>query len=127
MPNRLCAQANIEAALRVEAALIVHNQIKNRARAFLKCPMALDALLPGLTERAAPDAILTLAKQMMVKERDTPRRWFGFGGEAPMLNAKALLLYGRILRRTAGHDCKVSSVADALRSSYSTVALARRS
>jgi len=34
-------------------------------------------------------------------ERQTARRWFGFGGETPALNAQAVLLLGRTLRRAA--------------------------
>lgn len=47
----------------------------------------------------SPDALIANAKRIIAGEKARPRRWFGFGGETPLFTAKALLLYGRLLRR----------------------------
>jgi hypothetical protein len=39
-------------------------------------------------------------------ERNAPRRWFGFGGELPILNAKAILLSARAFRRDKGRRAR---------------------
>jgi hypothetical protein len=40
-----------------------------------------------------------MAKHLFETERQMPRRWFGFGGEVPILNAKAVMLLARNRRR----------------------------
>jgi hypothetical protein len=42
---------------------------------------------------------LAMAKHLFETERQTPRRWFGFGGEVPILNAKAVMLLAPTRRR----------------------------
>ncbi len=37
-------------------------------------------------------------------QRNLPRRWFGAGGEIPLINAKAVLLYGRARCRAASRQ-----------------------
>lgn len=101
MPNRLPARAHVEAALRAQAARTAANLIKDRARAYAKRPMTLENVFAGLSA-AAPKTLITVAKNLLSVERNTPRRWFGFGGEVPILNAKAVLLSARALRRDEG-------------------------
>jgi hypothetical protein len=48
---------------------------------------------------AGPATLIAVAEHLLEIERENPRRWFGFGGEAKALNAKAALLLGRALRR----------------------------
>lgn len=74
--------------------------LKQRARVFAKRPMALESLYPGLAA-AAPETLIAIAQHLLDKERHAPQRWFGFGGEVGAINAKAALLYGRVLRRTS--------------------------
>jgi hypothetical protein len=105
MPNRPPARADIEAALRKQAARTAVDLIKERARAYAKCPMTLENVFSGLSA-AAPKAIIAVAKHLIAAERNAPRRWFGFGGELPILNAKAILLCARALRRDEGRRAR---------------------
>jgi hypothetical protein len=98
MPNRPPARADVEAALRKQATRTAVDLIKERARTYTKCPMTLENVFPGLSA-AAPEAIIAVAKHLIAAERNAPRRWFGFAGELPILNAKAILLSARALRR----------------------------
>jgi hypothetical protein len=98
MPNRPAARANVEAALRAQARRTAVDLIKDRARAYAKRPKSLENVIPGLSA-AAPETIIAVAKHLIALERNAPRRWFGFGGEVPILNAKAILLSARALRR----------------------------
>ncbi|MGQ0446193.1 MAG: hypothetical protein ACT4O2_13975 [Beijerinckiaceae bacterium] len=98
MPNRPAARANAEAALRAQAKRTALVLIKDRARAYAKRPMSLENVSPGLSAEA-PETIIAIAKHLIALERNSPRRWFGFGGEVPLLNAKAILLSARALRR----------------------------
>jgi hypothetical protein len=72
--------------------------VKRRARALAQNPTALESVLPGLSE-AVPETLIAVARKILEGERQAPRRWFGFGGEVRALNAKALLLLGRLRRR----------------------------
>jgi hypothetical protein len=85
-------------ALRAQARRSAAHQLKIRARAYAKRPMALEALYPGLAA-AQPKTLIAIAEHLLESERQAPSRWFGFGGEVKALNAKAALLYGRALRR----------------------------
>ncbi len=105
MPNRPPARANVEAALRAQATRAAIHLIKERARAYVKCPMTLENVFPGLSA-AASETIISLAKHLIAAERNTPRRWSGFGGEVPILNAKAVLLSARALRRDEGRRAR---------------------
>ncbi len=60
----------------------------------------LDALFPGLGS-APPDTLIAVAAHLVEREMRSPRRWFGFGGEVSLVNARAALLLGRALRRAA--------------------------
>lgn len=100
MPNRLTALAKAEAALRSQATRTAVLTIKTRARAFADRPAALEPFCPGLS-LAAPERIVAAGAQLIAAETAAPRRWFGFGGEVPLLNAKAVMLFGRALRRAA--------------------------
>ena len=100
MPNSSHAQINAETALGAQATRTVVFLIKHRARAYAKRPMTLETVIPGLAA-AAPETMVAVAKQLIETERQAPRRWFSFGGEVPILNAKALLLYARARRRAA--------------------------
>jgi hypothetical protein len=72
--------------------------VKQRARALAKDSAALEAVMPGLAGASA-EVMIASARQILDKERQNPRRWFGFGGEIRALNAKAVLLLGRTRRR----------------------------
>lgn len=101
MPNSPPARALAEAALRAQARCTVVDLIKHRARAYAKRPATLENISPGLSA-AAPETLIAVAKRLIAAERQAPRRWFGFGGEVPILNAKAVLLSARALRRNQG-------------------------
>jgi hypothetical protein len=62
--------------------------------------MTLENVFPGLAA-ATPETMVAVAKQLIETERQAPRRWFGCGGEVPILNAKAVLLLARARRRWA--------------------------
>ncbi len=67
--------------------------------------MTLENVFPGLSA-AAPETKIAVAKHLVATERNAPRRWFGIGGEVPILNAKAVLLSGRALRRDEGRRAR---------------------
>ncbi len=97
MPNQTPVQVNAETALRAQATRSAVALIKHRARSYAKRPMTLENVFPGLSA-AAPETIIVVAKHLIATERLAPCRWFGFGGEVPILNAKAVLLFARVLR-----------------------------
>ena len=78
----------------------VCHMIKARARYYLRRPMALDLLHPGLST-AAPATLVAVAEFLVERETTSPRRWFGFGGEINLINARAARLLGRAARRQA--------------------------
>ena len=78
----------------------IAHTLKARARRYGRWPQALDALYPGLG-RAPPDTLIAVAAHLVERETSSPRRWFGFGGEVTLVNARAALLLGRALRRFA--------------------------
>jgi hypothetical protein len=51
-----------------------------------------------LVHDVAPDAFAKAATMMLETERKSPRRFIGFGGEVPLINAKATMLMARYLR-----------------------------
>ena len=87
---------DFEAAARRSVA----HTIKARARRYGRQPQALDALFPGLGS-ARPETLIAVAAHLVEREANSPRRWFGFGGEVSLVNARATLLLGRALRRAA--------------------------
>jgi hypothetical protein len=97
---RCCANAQdtVEFRLRTQAARIAATLIKQRARLYAKFPVALETICPGLSA-ARPEEFAAAARQCLAAERELRRRWFGAGGEIPLVNAKGALLLGRTLRR----------------------------
>ena len=85
---------DLAAAARRSAA----HAVKARARQYGRRPQALDALFPGLG-CAPPATLVAVAEHLVEREARSPRRWFGFGGEVTLVNARAALLLGRALRR----------------------------
>ncbi len=85
-------------ALRAQARRTAAYLVKARARDYAGRPMLMEILYPGLAA-ADPAALIAVAEHLLRRERQNPRRWFGFGGEIGALNAKAALLLGRTLRR----------------------------
>lgn len=83
----------------------VRAAIKARARHYGRWPGALEALHPGLAA-ASPSTLVAVAEHLVERETRSPRRWFGFGGEVSLVNARAALLLGRAQRRrsAAGND-----------------------
>jgi hypothetical protein len=82
---------------RAARAAVAH-RIKARARIYAKHPMALEPLYPSLS--CAPVAtLIAVAEHLVERESRSPQRWFGFGGEVSLVNAKAALLLGRARRR----------------------------
>ena len=98
MQNHTPAKVNAETALYAQARSSAVCLVKQRARAYAKRPLTLENVCPGLAA-AAPETMLAMAKHLFETERQTPRRWFGFGGEVPILNAKAVMLLARTRRR----------------------------
>ena len=78
----------------------IAHTLKARARRYGRRPQMLDALFPGLGS-APPDTLIAVAAHLVEREMRSPRRWFGFGGEVSLVNARAALLLGRALRRAA--------------------------
>ncbi len=72
--------------------------VKTRARHYARRPMMLETLHPGLSTAPAR-TLVAIAEHLVDREARSPRRWFGFGGEVNLVNARAALLLGRALRR----------------------------
>ncbi|QBR70644.1 hypothetical protein CU048_04425 [Beijerinckiaceae bacterium] len=89
---------SVEAALRAQATRTVIQSVKHRARCYARQPMSLDTAYSGLSA-AAPETMIAIGRHLVEVERRAPCRWFGFGGEVPLINAKAIILLGRALRR----------------------------
>lgn len=89
----------LETLMQGAARCAIH-RIKGRARLYAKRPAALEPLYPGLS-CAPPQTLIAVAEHLVDRERRSPRRWFGFGGEVSLINAKAALLLGRTQRRFA--------------------------
>ena len=90
-------------AFGVVARQAVCRTVKARARRYERQPAALEALHPGLS--VAPSAALVaLGGHLVERERRSPRRWFGFGGEVCLLNSRAALLLGRVERRRLARE-----------------------
>lgn len=85
----------------VSPTRLVARLVKDRARAFLRRPSSLDLVFPGLSVATA-DTMIAVARRLLETERQTLRRWFGFGGEIPALNARAVLVVARARRRAEG-------------------------
>lgn len=88
---------DILTALRTQAAQTARALIKERARAYAGSPLLLEAVWPGLSS-AAPETMIAIANYLIACEKASPRRWMGFGGEVPLLNARAVLLLARARR-----------------------------
>jgi hypothetical protein len=87
-------------AIRRQARRSAIHMLKCRARDYARRPFELENLYPGLAA-APPDVMIAVAEHLLGRARRNPQRWFGFGGEVTALNAKAALLLGRALRRSA--------------------------
>jgi hypothetical protein len=94
----MLTQTDPAEALRAQARRTAAYLVKARARDYARRPMLMEILYPGLAA-ADPAALIAVAEHLLRRERQNPRRWFGFGGEISALNAKAALLLGRTLRR----------------------------
>jgi|SRR6516162_2227985 hypothetical protein len=92
------AQSRTREGLRFQANRTACQLIKGRARIYAQRPQLLETVFPGLSS-ASPDTLIAVAAHLMENARSNPRRWFGFGGEISILNAKAVRLLGRTLRR----------------------------
>lgn len=92
------AEAAVFAAIDAQARRSAAHLVKQRARAFARRPSELEALYPGLAV-ATPGKLIAIAEHLLESARNGRQRWFGFGGEVSAVNAKAALLYGRMLRR----------------------------
>lgn len=72
--------------------------IKLAARRYMLAPSLLDSLCAGLSY-LSPAAMVNATKTLFAHElKYRPRRWFGFGGEIPIINRKAACIYARLLR-----------------------------
>jgi hypothetical protein len=92
------ADIQLAATFRSQADRTARYLIKCRARAYAKRPIDLEALCVGLSS-AASETLMSIGAHLLQNERKGLRRWFGFGAEAPAINARALILLGRTLRR----------------------------
>ena len=90
-------------AFGVVARQAVCRTVKARARAYALRPATLERLHPGLST-AAPAGLGAIAGHLVERERRSPRRWFGFGGEVCLLNSRAALLLGRVERRRLARE-----------------------
>ncbi len=93
-------QAKRAVRITTEAGRAARHMVKARARFYANRPLALDMLHPGLAF-ASPPTLIAVATQLVERESRSPRRWFGFGGEVGLVNARAALLLGRTMRRGA--------------------------
>ena len=84
-----------------DAAAAAAQLVKGRARFYGRRPMALEPLYPGRGSACAT-TLIAIASHLVEQEARSPRRWFGFGGEVNLVNARAALLLGRALRRFEG-------------------------
>ena len=73
-------------------------RIKAQARLYARRPMLLERLHPGLACASAA-TLVAIGEHLVARERASPRRWFGFGGEVTLVNACAVHLLGRTRRR----------------------------
>jgi hypothetical protein len=71
--------------------------IKQRARRYVERPTQLEILYPGLST-ASPIKMIAIGEHLLEFER-AKRPFFGFGGEVMAINAKAVVLLGRAMRR----------------------------
>jgi hypothetical protein len=101
--SRDFTEAEVLQAIRAQARRSAAHMLKQRARAFARRPLDLEALHPGLA-MSAPETMIAIAEHLLEIGARDPQRWFGFGGEVPALNAKAALLLGRHLRRLRRRD-----------------------
>ena len=67
--------------------------VKTRARQYARRPLTLEALFPGLST-APPRTLVAIAAHLVEREARSPRRWFGFGGEVNLVNARARAFAG---------------------------------
>lgn len=77
-------------------------EIKNRARLMLVSDEQVEKTLYSLDAHFAfqtPELLIRSALAALERERNSPRRHFGFGAEVPAINARAALLVGRFWRR----------------------------
>ena len=93
--DRIMAAIALE--MEAKARRAVASIIKARARQFMRQPMQLEAIEPELAT-AAPNKLIETGFKILSHEMRSPRRLFGFGGEIPALNAKAVILLGRYQR-----------------------------
>ena len=77
-----------DAAMRCAARSAAAERVKARARVYARRPMALEPLYPGLACASAATPI-AVAEHLVERESRSPRRWFGFGGEVSLINARA--------------------------------------
>ena len=96
--NAALVEEDIAHDLAAAARRAVCHVIKARARRYERRPAMLEALHPGLSI-AEPATLVAIAEHIVERERGSPRRWFGFGGEVSLVNAQAALLVGRTRRR----------------------------
>jgi hypothetical protein len=82
--------------LRLRAIRAVIFAKKTRVRKFIKQPWQLDSIYSELSYADARGAI-AIAEHLI--ERDSAKERRMMGGEVPLINAHAVMLYGRALRR----------------------------
>ncbi|VFU10239.1 hypothetical protein [Methylocella tundrae] len=92
------AQTQLSATFQSQADRTTRYLVKCRAQAYAERPVDLDAIATGLSG-AAPETLIAVGADLLRIEARTPKRWFGFGSETAALNARALMLLGRTLRR----------------------------
>jgi hypothetical protein len=97
------AVAEMQAGARRSAALI----LKAAARKYLRNPLLLDILHDGLS-MAAPAELIETGHHLVARERMIARRYFGFGGLVPAVNARAVILVGR-WKRLADRAMRVAA------------------
>lgn len=87
----------IELDLESAARRAVAATVKARARAYARNPMRLETIFEGLSSASA-DTLIAVASHLIDVAQAQKTRWWGLGGEVPLLNLKGVKLLGRILR-----------------------------
>lgn len=96
------AMARIKAKIEAQAKRAVRLAVKDRARAYAMHPRDLDALCIGFSALYPKQLVNALSE----KEWVTGYRWFGFGGEVPVINLRGAMLYARWSRRVSTRRLK---------------------
>lgn len=92
--------------MEAQARRTVAGMVKRQARYYARHPESLRLVHPSLAKPADSldaRAVTAAGWEALEAEINKPRRHFGFGGEVPSINAKAVILLGRAMRRAENY------------------------